>query len=183
MSSFTCDPNLLTGLGAVLSLFFSAAGSALASAHAGIFALNDKQSYKSFVPIVQAGVLSIYGLIIAVLLIGKLGGGDSSDGVAVLSTVQGYRNLCAGLANGLGSWASGWGMSIFIKQLNDSGAIVGHGGEGSTQSELQRPLIQGSGDNASASSSIDFKKLVMCMIYLEAIGLYGLIVALFLIGK
>ena len=180
MSSFTCDPNLLTGLGAVLSLFFSAAGSALASAHAGIFAVNDKQSYKSFVPIVQAGVLSIYGLIIAVLLIGKLGGGDSSDGVAVLSTVQGYRNLCAGLANGLGSWASGWGMSIFIKQLNDSGAIVGHGG-GSTQSELQRPLIQGSGGNAS--SSIDFKKLVMCMIYLEAIGLYGLIVALFLIGK
>ncbi|KAL7529237.1 hypothetical protein ACHAXR_002859 [Thalassiosira sp. AJA248-18] len=37
-------------------------------------------------------------------------------------------------------------------------------------------------DKEKASKKFDFVTFVLCLIYLEAIGLYGLIVALFLVG-
>jgi V-type H+-transporting ATPase proteolipid subunit len=86
------DPQLWTGLGAALSIFLCSTGSAIASAEAGVYALR-KHGYAAFVPIIISGVLAIYGIIISVLLVGKM---ETSD----LTAVDGYRNLSAGLSVG-----------------------------------------------------------------------------------
>jgi ATP synthase proteolipid subunit len=192
----TVDPQLLTGLGAVASIFFSAFGSAHGSAHGGIFAIR-RTSILSFVPIVIAGVLSIYGLIVAVLLIGRIRGSSGSDtdpDAASLTEADGYRYLAAGLATGLTCWASGWGMAKLVSTLNETqnpstDSVVTHSGndEARTPSRgteetdglLSAPTPASKSD---ADEKEFYKRLILSMIFVEAIGLYGLIVGLVLIG-
>ena len=164
------DPAFLTGLGAALAIFLTATGSAIGAAHGGVFAMRHA-SYMYFVPVVQAGVLGVYGVIIGVLLCGKLNNNEN-----VLTPLEGYKHLSAGLSVGLAGWASGYGMAIFMKQSN--------------QEKLAVPVVRATGDrepllNSTTPASYappDIKKLILVMIFLESIGLYGLIVALFLIG-
>ncbi|CAB9516705.1 16 kDa proteolipid subunit 2 [Seminavis robusta] len=177
------DPALLTGLGAASAIFLTAIGSAIATSHAGIFALRGN-SWMNFVPVVQAGVLSVYGIIIGCLLCFKLDSGKE------LSQVEGYRNLSAGLAVGLACWASGYGMMSFLQQINDGKAGVGDSkpGDGSSRTVSsdaapeREPLLPPPQTGGQASP-LFFKKFVLVMIFLESVGLYGLIVALFLVGK
>ena len=186
------DPNLLTGLGCALSIFLSAAGSAIATAHAGTYAMRGPD-YKSFVPIVQAGVLALYGIIISVILVGKFQesqGVDGSDS-SPISQTDGYRYLCAGLSVGLAVLASGWGMAKFLHQLNTENgtspvAPTTSTSEDAASSSQTEPLL-GNRSQASAEGKLDvygresFIKTVLAMIFLESIGLYGLIVAVVLI--
>ena len=165
----TVDPELLTGLGAAISIFLSSTGAAVSSAHAGVFAMRGS-SMKDFLPIVIAGVLAIYGIIVGVLLVGKFN--------SEITTAQGYRNLSAGLSVGLACWASGYGMSLFIKDLNEGGKPKARTGYGGGENE---PLLR-NGNGEIPVSHPSFVKLFMCLTFLEAIGLYGLIVALFLMG-
>lgn len=174
MSSPSVDPTLLTGMGAAISILLTAAGAAIASGHAGIFALRNAADVKGFVPIVQAGVLAVYGIIIGVMLSHKM------VAEPTLTVVQGYRYLSAGLSVGCACLASGCGMASFIRQCNEGKAVSSVAaataapvGKGESQ-----PLLPAS----PAEQGIDFKKLIMVMIFLEAIGLYGLVVSLFLIG-
>lgn len=86
------NPDLMTGLGAAFSIFLCSAGSVVASVQAGLFALaSSGGGIMAFCPIIIAGVLSIYGIIIAVILCGQ------TD----ISEADGYKNLCAGLSVGL----------------------------------------------------------------------------------
>jgi V-type H+-transporting ATPase 16kDa proteolipid subunit len=140
-------PELLTGLGAAAAIFLSSLGSCIASAPAGIFALRaeiDSDSMLSFGPIMIAGVLAMYGLIISIILISKLMVDEP------ITKKDGYKALSAGLVVGLSCLASGYGMSRFIEQ----------------------------------SMTMDFTQFTfryfLCLVYIEAIGLYGLIVALML---
>jgi V-type H+-transporting ATPase proteolipid subunit len=165
----TIDPELLTGLGAALAVFLSSTGAAIASSHSGIFAMRSN-SFKDFVPIVISGVLAIYGIIVGVLLCGKFNG--------EMNAVDGYRNVSAGLSVGLACWASGYGMASFIRQCNEGKAASTR----PTGSGERQPLLNGSGVGEVAVAHPSFVKLVFVMVFLEAIGLYGLIVALFLMG-
>ena len=81
-------------------------------------------------PIGIAGVLAIYGVIIAVLLCGKLQDHkDSTDtAVAMMTVHQGHAHLAAGLAVGLSCLASGWALSSFSHFLLWSGDDERHGG-------------------------------------------------------
>lgn len=176
----TVNPAFLTGLGAALSIFLSSLGSAIASAEAGVYALRSKSKlFFAFVPIIISGVLAIYGIIISVLLSGKLHVAEGDEGVAV-TTAQGYRYLCAGLSVGLACAASGLGMARFIKQSNKGG----HSTDGSSAGVAAEsvPLL-GNGSAAHTTVPPCDHKYMMVMVFLEAIALYGLIVALFLIGK
>jgi ATP synthase proteolipid subunit len=166
------DPQLLTGLGAALAIFLTATGSAIASAKVGVYCLH-KHSIKAFVPIIQAGVLAIYGIVIAVLLTGRI---DKTH----LSPAEGYRNLLAGLCVGLAYWASGMGMVRFLKYENTT-TIVQEGQQPSPpNSEMTQPLV----DRECTMKPVDnFRYHTMVMIFLESVGLYGLVAALFLIGK
>jgi ATP synthase proteolipid subunit len=102
--SIMVSAELLTGLGAAASIFFCSTGAAVASAPAGVFALRSS-TYKAFIPIVIAGVLAIYGIIVAVILAGNLKQNGSS-----MTESDGYKQLAAGLSVGLGCLASGLGM-------------------------------------------------------------------------
>ena len=162
------SPQLLTGLGSAASIFFAATGSAIASAEGGIYALR-KKGPQAFVPIIISGVLAIYGIIISILLVGKL------EGPKELTTVDGYRNLSAGLSVGLACLASGLGIARFLNHLNKAAA----GSDEPAETPESEPLLARSG----RPHKENFIYLCMSLCFLEAIGLYGLIVGLFLVGK
>ena len=164
------EPQLLSGLGAASAIFLTATGSAIASAEGGIFALHNK-TWKAFIPIVQAGVLAIYGIMISILLVGKM---DSSTD---LSPSEGYRHLSAGLSVGFACCASGYGMAKFLKHCNSGGTPTVKNAPNSNTEQTQ-PLIE-----STQPSKVDYTRLIMVLIFMESIGLYGLIAALFLIGK
>ncbi|KAL3758229.1 hypothetical protein ACHAWU_004867 [Discostella pseudostelligera] len=166
----SADPTLLTGLGAALSLFLAGSGAAYGTSHASIFALRSHPNNHSFMtmsPVIISGVLALYGVIVGTLLALKL-----SPTSTMITTVEGYKNLCAGLSVGLACLASGVGMGNYYKMVNDNDYyFVGGGGSGKSAG----------GGEGSASKKCNFVTFALCMVYLEAIGLYGLIVSLFLI--
>jgi ATP synthase proteolipid subunit len=174
------DPQLLTAMGAVCAIFFSCAGAASASSLAGIYVIHTK-GWRSMVPIVIAGVLGIYGTIIAVILAGKLQQGDA------LTTAHGYHNLGAGLAVGLTCLASGQGMSSFLAmcvygQFGTGGTKIGGAGDfgyGESEALLLEP---GTPHRRLMEPAPVTMKFMMVLTFLEALGLYGLIAGLLLAG-
>lgn len=181
---------LLTGLGAVCSVFLAGLGCALGSANGGIFALRnsskDKLSWLAFVPIVQAGVLAIYGIIVAYVLCKKI----SPTMAESSSNDEGIKNLSAGLSTGLASLVSGWAMSSFLNQCNESDIVSlslslknGETTTPTTSAEEQRePLLSRDSSGRDDTNKKDFaRKLVMVMIWLEAIGFYGFLLSMILL--
>eukprot|EP01083_Nonionella_stella_P154909 499683_1 len=154
---------LHTGLGAALALFLCGGGAAYAAAPASIFATRH-QDRIAMVPVIQAGVLAVYGIIIGYLISKKMTAED-----AIITETDGYKCLCAGLSVGLSCVASGYGMGNYLSQLNaDEYYFVRKG----------KPCDK----KDTASKKFDFVTFVLCLTYQEAIGLYGLIVALCLVS-
>jgi V-type H+-transporting ATPase 16kDa proteolipid subunit len=167
-------PEILTALGAAASVFLCSAGSALASIPAGVYAVKSS-GYTSFAPIVISGVLAIYGLIVALLLSSKLG--DAMD------AGSGYKNITAGMCVGLACLSSGIGIGRFLeKTLKDAEYVPA---VSTATNSVSVPLLEGNADTATASPKTVLAapsiRFLMVLTYLEAIGLYGLIVALVLL--
>ena len=89
----------------------------------------------------MAGILGIYGLIIAVLMAGKVKDSD---------VVQGYKQFSAGICCGFSALASG--------------LAIGVAGEAGVKAYSQTEGI--------------FVGMILILIFAEAIGLYGLIIAI-----
>ena len=155
------DPTLLTGLGAAISLFLTGAGAAYATGHASLFATRH-QDKMAMVPVIQAGVLALYGIIISYKLTTKI------NAEADITLMEGYKYLSAGLCVGLSCLASGGGMALYLKKLNANEMYFVRKGATDTKDDK--------------SKKFSFVTFVLCLIYQEAIGLYGLIIALFLVG-
>lgn len=119
----------------------------------------------AMIPVIQAGVLAVYGVIIGYLLTRTINADKE------LSLVDGYKFLSAGLSVGLACLASGSGMAMYLKKLNEEGYFFVRKGKSEA--------ISTSGDSSKKGSYVTF---ILCLIFHEAIGLYGLIVALFLVG-
>ena len=161
------SPHFLTGLGAALSMFLSAAGSSAASVPAGMFAQH-AFGFKGWAPVMISGVLAIYGCIIGVIISHNLMNDDMTE-------AQGYRNFAAGLSVGLTCLASGLGMAKYIhvytmQQLARPSSANGN--------ELQEGLISTIAKPINATW-----KFLAGLVFIEAIGLYGLIVALLMSSK
>jgi V-type H+-transporting ATPase 16kDa proteolipid subunit len=174
----TFSPELLTGLGAAASIFLSSIGSAIASVHGGMYALHSPFGWYGFGPVIIGGVLSIYGLIIAIILCGKL------NATSILSESDGYRHLSAGLAVGFACLCSGMGMGQFVKMsMSPPPSSSSH--SRNEDDDAAQPLLF-SGTSMTAPTFFFFPKtitrLMLVLVFLEAIGLYGLIVAVFLSG-
>merc|ERR1712048_7963 len=107
--------------------------------------MNPGMVMRNMIPVVMAGVLGIYGLIVAVILNQKI----TDTGY---TAYKGYAHLASGLACGLSSL--GAGMAI---------GIVGDAG---VRANGQQPKL--------------FVGMVLILIFAEALGLYGLIVAIIL---
>merc|ERR1712086_815243 len=138
-------------MGCASALVFACLGAAYGTAKSGVGVANmgvlhADMVMKSIIPIIMAGVLGIYGLIVAVLL----ASGIKADGAYSYSSYSGFSALSAGLCCGLAGLAAGIAIGI----VGDAGVRA---------NARQPKLFVG-----------------MILIFAEALGLYGLIVALIL---
>lgn len=101
-------------MGVTSALVFANLGAAYGTAKSGVGissmgVMNHESVMKNIIPVVMAGVLGIYGLIIALLLVQNVKG--------EYSAYNGYAHLAAGLSCGL----SGLGAGLAIGIVGDAG--------------------------------------------------------------
>lgn len=138
---------------------------------------------KNIVPIVMAGVLGIYGLIVSVIITQAVSS-PGQDGYNTYSLYNGYTHLAAGLCCGLSCLAAGGTIGL----IGDAG-VRGFG----LKAERGRKWFwtEGVGEDdaggaefGGARAAEDANKLyvgmLIMLIFSEALALYGLIVALIL---
>jgi len=101
-------------MGVACALVFANLGAAYGTAKSGVGissmgVIKPDLIMKSIIPVVMAGILGIYGLIVAVILNTKVSG-DESYGSNTKGS--GYKHLAAGLCCGLSSLAAGLAIGI-----------------------------------------------------------------------
>lgn len=134
-------------MGVASALVFANLGASYGTAKAGVgiaslSVIDSSKILKSIIPVIMAGILGLYGVIVSVLLQGKAK--DASTGKI------GYQLLGAGLCCGLSSLASGLAIGV----AGDAGV------------------------RAYAQTDGIFVGMLLILIFSEAIGLYGMIVAI-----
>jgi V-type H+-transporting ATPase proteolipid subunit len=138
-------------MGIASALVFANLGAAYGTAKSGVGiaslgVIDSSKVLKGLIPIIMAGILGIYGVIISVLLIG-----DAKVSVDKISKEgAGYKILGAGLSCGLSSLASGLSIGV----AGDAGV------------------------RAFAQTDGIYVGMILLLIFSEAIGLYGFIVAI-----
>eukprot|EP00013_Stygamoeba_regulata_P025498 CAMPEP_0177657582 /NCGR_PEP_ID=MMETSP0447-20121125/16279_1 /TAXON_ID=0 /ORGANISM="Stygamoeba regulata, Strain BSH-02190019" /LENGTH=157 /DNA_ID=CAMNT_0019161981 /DNA_START=135 /DNA_END=608 /DNA_ORIENTATION=+ len=137
-------------MGATSALVFACLGAAYGTAKSGVGVaamgvMRPELVMKSIIPVVMAGVIGIYGLIIAVIIGTKIN-------VTGYSRFSGLAGLGAGLSVGLSGLAAGMAIGIV--------------GDAGVRATAQQPKL--------------FVGMILILIFAEALGLYGLIVALIL---
>lgn len=146
-------------MGLASALVFANLGASYGTAKSGvgicsIGVLRPELVFKSLIPGIMAGILGIYGLIVAVIYQGKIqitNYGPTGDITIGYTNYQGYKHLAGGLCCGLS--ALGAGLCI---------GIVGDAG---VRANAQKDIYVG---------------MILILIFAEALGLYGLIVAIIL---
>ncbi|XP_030373160.1 V-type proton ATPase 16 kDa proteolipid subunit-like [Scaptodrosophila lebanonensis] len=139
-------------VGAVSAIVFSTLGAAYGTAKSsvGISAMAVKHPeliMKSIIPVVMAGIIAIYGLVVSVLLTGSL--------AKLYNSYKAFLNLGAGLAVGLSGMAAGFAIGVV--------------GDAGIRATARQPKL--------------FVGLILILIFAEVLGLYGLIVAIYLFTK
>ena len=142
-------------MGVANSLVFAIAGAAYGTAKSSIGIANlgmvsPNKIFKALVPIIMAGILGIYGLIVSVLITNKI-----NDVTGTNAGETGYKLFWAGLCVGMSALASG--------------LAIGVAGE--------------AGVRAFAQTEDIFVGMVLVLIFSEAIGLYGFIVAIIMMSN
>merc|ERR1719305_19282 len=140
-------------MGCAAALVFACLGAAYGTAKSGVGVANMGVLHpdvvmKSIIPVVMAGVLGIYGLIVAVLL----ASGIKADNAYSYSSYSGFSALSGGLCCGLAGLAAGIAIGIV--------------GDAGVRANARQPKL--------------FVGIILILIFAEALGLYGLIVALIL---
>jgi len=140
-------------MGAASAMIFSAMGAAYGTAKSGtgiaaMSVMRPELIMKSIIPVVMAGILAIYGVVVAVLIAGQL---DPKN----YSLFKGFLHLGAGLAVGLSGLAAGYAIGIV--------------GDAGVRGTAQQPRL--------------FVGMILILIFAEVLGLYGLIVAIYLYTK
>jgi len=139
-------PQFFAYMGVAAALVFSNLGASYGTAKAGVGiaslgVIDSNKILKAIIPVVMAGILGIYGIIVAVLMVQKCK--DATGGA-------GYKYLSAGLCCGLSSLASGLAIGV----AGDAGV------------------------RAYAQTDAIYVGMILVLIFAEAIGLYGLIIAI-----
>merc|ERR1711957_546730 len=140
-------------MGCAAALVFACLGAAYGTAKSGVGVANMGVMHpdvvmKSIIPVVMAGGLGIYGLIVAVLL----ASGIKSDDPYGYSSYSGFSALSAGMCCGLAGLSAGLAIGIV--------------GDAGVRANARQPKL--------------FVGIILILIFAEALGLYGLIVALIL---
>jgi len=142
-------------MGAASAIIFSALGAAYGTAKSGVgiaamSVMRPELIMKCIIPVVMAGILAIYGLVVSVLIAGQLSAVE--DGYNLF---KGFVHLGAGLAVGLSGLAAGFAIGIV--------------GDAGVRGTAQQPRL--------------FVGMILILIFAEVLGLYGLIVAIYLYTK
>lgn len=140
---------------------------------------------KNIVPIVMAGVLGIYGLIVAVIITQSIST-PSADKTTTYSVFNGWAHLAAGLCCGCSCLAAGGTIGVIgdvgvqcFGMKASAGKRAWASGEGADHSGDVDGA--GGGDQVSAEEANKlYVGLLIMLIFSEALALYGLIVALIL---
>lgn len=144
-------PYFFAYMGIASALVFANLGAAYGTAKSGVGiaslgVIDSSKVLKGLIPIIMAGILGIYGVIISVLLIS-----DAKKDVADLTAKGGgFKILGAGLSCGLSALASGLAIGV----AGDAGV------------------------RAFAQTDGIYVGMILLLIFSEAIGLYGFIVAI-----
>merc|ERR1719213_1617978 len=99
-------------MGATSAMVFSAMGAAYGTAKSGtgiaaMAVMRPEAIMKSIIPVVMAGIIAIYGVVVAVLIAGQLEpAGDK------YSLYQGFVHFGAGLSVGLSGLAAGYAIGV-----------------------------------------------------------------------
>jgi len=139
----------------IYSPFFGVMGAAYGTAKSGVgiaamSVMRPELIMKCIIPVVMAGILAIYGLVVSVLIAGQLD--RVTDGYDLF---KGFVHLGAGLAVGLSGLAAGFAIGIV--------------GDAGVRGTAQQPRL--------------FVGMILILIFAEVLGLYGLIVAIYLYTK
>ncbi|XP_068233238.1 V-type proton ATPase 16 kDa proteolipid subunit c [Palaemon carinicauda] len=142
-------------IGATAAMVFSALGAAYGTAKSGVgiaamSVMRPELIMKCIIPVVMAGIIAIYGLVVAVLIAGKLEAGSKG-----YSLYHGFVHFGAGLSVGLSGLAAGFAIGIV--------------GDAGVRGTAQQPRL--------------FVGMILILIFAEVLGLYGLIVAIYLYTK
>lgn len=180
------SPELLTSIGIASAIFLSFYGSCVSSAIAGTYLYQSpcKDMWKAAIPIVISGVLAVYGMIIAILLALRM------NTVSNYDTLGGYKNLAAGLSVGLACCWSGFSMMIFLSDALYNSESGGDERETASthvnvKNRMQVPLLSPALRTRSVTDMpvpVPTVRFCMVLVFLEAIGLYGFIIALLLLA-
>lgn len=152
-------------MGIVSAVVFCNLGAAYGTAKSGVgicavSVLKRELMFKSLIPAIMAGILGIYGLIISVILYLKASNANvpyTAGSIDSPSTWTGkdyytaYKCLASGLCCGLSCLASG--------------LCIGVCGDAGVRANAQRDI---------------YMAVILMMIFAEALGLYGVIVAVVL---
>ncbi|KAF5319945.1 hypothetical protein D9611_011071 [Ephemerocybe angulata] len=98
-----------SAMGCTASIVFTCIGASYGTAKSGVgisamSVLRPDMMMKCSIPVVMAGIIAIYGLVVSVLIAGDLS--------ASMSLAQGFVQLGAGLAVGLAGLAAGFAIGI-----------------------------------------------------------------------
>jgi V-type H+-transporting ATPase 16kDa proteolipid subunit len=138
-------------MGATAAMVFSALGAAYGTAKsatgiASMAVMRPALIMKSMIPVVMAGIIAIYGLVVAILI------ANGIDKVGYRLN-KAFVHLGAGMAVGLSGLAAGFAIGIV--------------GDAGVRGTAQQPKL--------------FVGMILILIFAEVLGLYGLIVAVYLI--
>merc|ERR1712142_1265926 len=142
-------------MGAASAMVFSAMGAAYGTAKSGtgiaaMAVMRPEAIMKSIIPVVMAGIVAIYGVVVAVLIAGQLEPAGEK-----YTLYKGFVHLGAGLSVGLSGLAAGYAIGIV--------------GDAGVRGTAQQPRL--------------FVGMILILIFAEVLGLYGLIVAIYLYTK
>lgn len=109
----TCDPHatLFGYIGVTAATIFANAGSAYGTAKAGIAiaccgVMRPDLVMKNIIPVVMAGILGIYGLIMSIIITQSIGN------VAEYPNAVGFAHMTAGLTVGLSALVAGFAIGV-----------------------------------------------------------------------
>jgi len=147
-----------SSMGATAAMVFSALGAAYGTAKSGtgisaMAIMKPDMIMKSVVPVVMAGIIAIYGVVVAVLISQDIKGGTMAvaNANARRELIQkGFTHLGAGLSVGLSGLAAGFAIGIV--------------GDAGVRGTAQQPKL--------------YVGMILILIFAEVLGLYGLITAL-----
>eukprot|EP00541_Cyclophora_tenuis_P009719 CAMPEP_0116558388 /NCGR_PEP_ID=MMETSP0397-20121206/9784_1 /TAXON_ID=216820 /ORGANISM="Cyclophora tenuis, Strain ECT3854" /LENGTH=211 /DNA_ID=CAMNT_0004083983 /DNA_START=65 /DNA_END=700 /DNA_ORIENTATION=+ len=167
--------------GVALAVVLSNLGGAYGTAKAGqgMMALGVRSPdllMKNIIPVVMAGVLGIYGLIVSVILGGKFSQPVPGTGASTYSQYSAFSHLAAGLCCGMCSLASGLAIGIAA----DAGTRAIGAQSNMAASWKKMGFTGDSGGQPNSAGDSLFVGTVLIQVFAGNLGLYGLITALIL---